>query len=122
MTGSLMVSAALPVASRIARAQTYSLKTGPSSGRTQWRKLLPRAPALPAAAPGPLAATPPPRRQASLRIFVVGCGLPCDPPGGGHSLNGGMISRLHRAAIGDGAYALTDSGRAALAAILEDVD
>ena len=31
----------------------------------------------------------PPRRQAWLRIFVVRCGLPCDPPVGGHSCNGG---------------------------------
>jgi hypothetical protein len=33
-----------------------------------------------------------------------------------------MIPPFHRAVIGNGAYALTDSGRAALAAILEDVD
>jgi hypothetical protein len=31
------------------------------------------------------------------RIFVVRCGLPCDPPVGGHSRNGGMIPRFHRA-------------------------
>jgi hypothetical protein len=31
-----------------------------------------------------------------LRIFVVRCGLPCDPPLGGHSCNGGMIPRFHR--------------------------
>src|SRR5262249_17384002 len=37
--------------------------------------------ALPAArAPQP--ATRPPRRRAWLRIFVVRCGLPCDPPVG----------------------------------------
>ncbi len=35
-----------------------------------------------------------PRRRAWLRIFVVRCGLPCDPPVGGHSCNGGMISRF----------------------------
>src|SRR5262249_4177171 len=34
------------------------------------------------------AATPPPRRRAWLRIFVVRCSLPCDPPAGGHSCNG----------------------------------
>jgi hypothetical protein len=28
---------------------------------------------------------------------VVRCGLPCDPPVGGHSCNGGMISRFRRA-------------------------
>ena len=38
-----------------------------------------------------------PRRQVWLRIFVVRCGLPCDPPVGGHSCHGGMISRFHRA-------------------------
>jgi hypothetical protein len=43
-----------------------------------------------------LAATRPPRRRAWLRTFVVRCSLPCDPPVGGHSCNGGMISRLHR--------------------------
>src|SRR5262245_26312588 len=48
-----------------------------------------------AAAPAPRAATPP-RRRAWLRIFVVRCGLPCDPPVGGHSCNGGMIPRFHR--------------------------
>src|SRR5262249_55446839 len=30
-------------------------------------------------------------------IFGVRCGLPCDPPVGGHSCNGGMISPFHRA-------------------------
>src|SRR5262249_18883591 len=48
------------------------------------------------AARAPRAATPP-RRRASLRIFVVRCSLPCDPPVGGHSCNGGMIPRFHRA-------------------------
>src|SRR5262245_14473217 len=47
------------------------------------------------AAPAPRAAMQPPRRQAWLRIFVVGCSLPCDPPVGGHSCNGGMIPRFH---------------------------
>ncbi len=47
----------------------------------------------------PRAATPPPRRQAWLRIFVVRCGLPCDPPVGGHSCNGGMIPRFHRKVV-----------------------
>jgi putative tryptophan/tyrosine transport system substrate-binding protein len=28
--------------------------------------------------------------------FVEGRGLPCDPPAGGHSCNGGMIPRFHR--------------------------
>src|SRR5262249_49742046 len=41
--------------------------------------------------PGP--ATRQPRRRAWLRIFVVRCSLPCDPPVGGHSCNGGMIPR-----------------------------
>src|SRR5262249_39268651 len=45
----------------------------------------------------PRAATRPPRRRAWLRIFVARCGLPCDPPVGGHSCNGGMIPRSHRA-------------------------
>src|SRR5262245_14503127 len=40
-------------------------------------------------APAPPAATPPlRRREAWLRIFVVGCSSPCDPPVGGHSCNG----------------------------------
>src|SRR5262250_1190028 len=39
---------------------------------------------------------PPRRRAAWLRIFVVRCGLPCDPPVGGHSCNRGMIPRFHR--------------------------
>src|SRR5262245_25530140 len=34
------------------------------------------------------------RRRARLRNFVVRCGLPCDPPFGGHSCNGGMIPRF----------------------------
>src|SRR5262245_12349377 len=53
--------------------------------------------ASPVAAPAPRAAKPPPRRRALPRIFVVQCGLPCDPPGGGHSCNGGIIPRFHRA-------------------------
>src|SRR5262249_25022753 len=76
----------------------------------------------PAAGRARRAATPARRRAGWPRIFVVGYSLPCDPPVGGHSCNGGIIPRFHRAAIGNGAYALTDSGRAALAAILEDVD
>src|SRR5215470_7368268 len=44
------------------------------------------------AARAPRAARRLPRRQASLGIFVVRCGLPCDPPVGGHSCNGGMIT------------------------------
>src|SRR5262249_38941791 len=43
----------------------------------------------------PLSATRPPRRRAWLRIFVARCSLPCDPPVGGHSCNGGMIARFH---------------------------
>ena len=55
-------------------------------------------PASPTAARAPRAATQlPRRRQAWLRIFAVRCGLPCDPPIGGHSCNGGMISRFERA-------------------------
>src|SRR5262249_12962662 len=34
--------------------------------------------------------------RAWLRTFVVRCGLPYDPPVGGHSCNGGMIPRFHR--------------------------
>src|SRR6516164_4572518 len=45
---------------------------------------------------GRRAATPP-RRRAWLRSFVVGCSLPCDPPVGGHSCNGGTIPRFERA-------------------------
>src|SRR5262245_36286039 len=40
--------------------------------------------------------SPPRRREARLRIFVVRCGLPCDPPVGGHSCNGGMIPSFER--------------------------
>src|SRR5215813_14153563 len=50
-----------------------------------------------AAAPAPRAAMTPPRRRAWLRVFVVRYGLPCDPPVGGHSCNGRMITRFHRA-------------------------
>src|SRR5262245_36727878 len=46
------------------------------------------------AARAPRAATQPHHREAWLRIFVVGCSLPCDPPVGGHSCNGGMIPRF----------------------------
>src|SRR5262249_12836295 len=49
----------------------------------------PAAPALPAAALAPRAGTQPRRRAAWLRIFVVRCSLPCDPPVGGHSCNEG---------------------------------
>src|SRR5215813_6737211 len=53
---------------------------------------------LHAAAHAPRAATlPPRRREAWLRIFGVRCGLPCDPPVGGHSCNGRIIPRFHRA-------------------------
>src|SRR5262249_26362971 len=55
-----------------------------------------RPPASSAAAHAPGAAMLPLRRRASLRIFVVRCGLPCDPPVGGHSCNGAMIPRFHR--------------------------
>src|SRR5262244_2363884 len=55
-----------------------------------------RRPAAPAVARAPPAATPPPRRRAWLRIFVVGCSLPCDPPVGGHSCNADMIPHFHR--------------------------
>src|SRR5262245_59995525 len=48
----------------------------------------------------PRAAMPPPRRRAWLRIFVVRCDLPCDPPVGGHSCNGGMIPRFECAVCG----------------------
>src|SRR5262245_30177389 len=55
----------------------------------------------PAAATAPRAAMPPPcRREAWLRVFVVGCSLPCDPPVGGHSCNGGMIPRFECAVCG----------------------
>src|SRR6516164_8839207 len=57
-----------------------------------------RPPVSPPAARALRAATLPRRRRAAwLRIFVVGCSLPCDPPAGGHSCNGGMIPRFHRA-------------------------
>src|SRR6516162_4863215 len=57
-----------------------------------------RPPALPAAARAPRAASRLRRRRAAwLRIFVVGCSLPCDPPVGGHSCNKGIIPRFYRA-------------------------
>src|SRR5262249_51198920 len=46
------------------------------------------------AARAPRAATQPLRRRAWLKIFVVRCGLPCDPPVGGHSCNGGDDTTL----------------------------
>src|SRR5262249_365255 len=42
------------------------------------------------------------RRAAWLRIFVVRYSLPCDPPVGGHSCNGGMIPGFHRAVCDKG--------------------
>src|SRR5262249_11507823 len=53
--------------------------------------------ASPPVARAPRAATRPQRRRAWLRIFVVRYGVPCDPPVGGHSCNGGMIPSFHRA-------------------------
>src|SRR5262245_28197431 len=35
--------------------------------------------------------------QQGAAFFVVRCSLPCDPPAGGHSCNGGIIPRFHRA-------------------------
>src|SRR5215813_11349247 len=76
--------------------QQHTARKALLMGRRENRPL-----ASPAAAPAPRAATRPPRRrQAWLRIFVVGCSLPCDPPVGGHSCNGGMIARFHRAVWG----------------------
>src|SRR5262249_41080869 len=50
------------------------------------------SPAARGVARPPRVATPPPRRRAAwLRIFVVRCSLPCDPPVGGHLCNGAMI-------------------------------
>src|SRR5262245_8371794 len=54
---------------------------------TQWSAVWPPA------ARAPPAARSRPRRRAWLRIFVVRCDLPCDPPVGGHSCNRGMIPR-----------------------------
>src|SRR5215831_20275477 len=56
-----------------------------------------RSPASPAVARAPRAATPP-RRRAWLRIFVVRCSLPCDPPVGGHSCNGRSYHAIARSA------------------------
>src|SRR5262249_42859592 len=54
-----------------------------------------------AAARAPRAATQQPRRRVAwLRTFVVRCGLPCDPPVGGHSCNGEMIPRFECAVCG----------------------
>jgi hypothetical protein len=60
-------------------------------------KCLGGSPASLTAARAPRAAMPPPLRRAWLRIFAVRCGLPCDPPVGGHSCDAGMIPRFHRA-------------------------
>src|SRR6266478_1328385 len=59
------------------------------------------------AARAPRAATPLPSRRAWLRIFVVRCSLPCDPPVGGHSCHGGMIPPLY------GAFFVKEFARAA---------
>src|SRR5262249_13599429 len=53
----------------------------------------------PRACRAPRAATPPHRRQAWLGIFVVGCSLPCDPPGWGSFMQSGIIPRFHRAVV-----------------------
>src|SRR5262249_36501694 len=52
---------------------------------SSWRPAI-RPPVAAARAPQ---AAKPPRRRAWLRIFAVRCSLPCDPPVGGHSCNGG---------------------------------
>jgi len=65
--------------------------------------LVPLANREPRRARAPRAALPPPRHRAWLRIFAVQCSLPCDPPVGGHSCNGGMIPRFHRAVSDEGA-------------------
>src|SRR5262249_42612535 len=73
-----------------ARPDTRRKDQAPRSGGS-------RPQASPFAARSPRAATRPPRRrEAWLRIFVVRCSLPCDPPIGGHSCNGRMIPRFHR--------------------------
>src|SRR5262249_33184493 len=55
-----------------------------------------------AAARAPRAATRPLHRRAAwLGIFVVRCGLPCEPPVGGHSCSGGMMPHFHRAVCTD---------------------
>src|SRR5262249_10252834 len=72
------------------------MRTGKANRPWETRCSKTRPPASPPAARASRAATPP-RRRAWLRIFVVGCSLPCDPPVGGHSCNGGMIPRFHRA-------------------------
>src|SRR5262245_10557510 len=41
----------------------------------------------------PRAATRQPPRRPWLRTFVVRCGLPCDPPVGGHSCEDGFGSK-----------------------------
>jgi hypothetical protein len=69
---------------------------GPCSRQAMWAGG-PQPPASPPAARAPRAATPPQRRRAWLRNFVVRCSLPCDPPVGGHSCNRGMLPRFHRA-------------------------
>src|SRR5215831_18041332 len=77
---------------RQARRRGSRGATGPnSSASNRAGESVARARAAP---PAPRAATPPPRRRARLRIFVVRCGLPCDPPVGGRSCNGRMIPRF----------------------------
>jgi hypothetical protein len=61
------------------------------------RHLYRRRISSPVAARAPPAAMLLPRCRARLRIFLVRCALPYDPPVWGHSCNGGMIPRFHRA-------------------------
>src|SRR5215472_13466242 len=58
-----------------------------------------RPPASRPAAHAPRAATRT-RRRVRPAIPAVRCSLPCDPPVGGHSCNGGMIPRFDRAVCG----------------------
>ena len=72
------------------------------AGRTETRRPSSQILSEPGTARLPRAATQPPRRrEAWLRIFVVRCGLPCDPPVKGHSCNGGRSHGLRASELCD---------------------
>ena|SRR5215813_6235414 len=90
----LRMHRSMPARGRISSSSSRA-RAGPCACHRNWRHSMPPglSPARRCDRPCRRAARVPrtatlPRRRAWLRIFVVGCSLPCDPPVGGHSCNG----------------------------------